>query len=91
MPTDINGALRLFGLENSWNLSELERAYRKLAVKYHPDRCCEKKKARCREKFKDIAVARKILEDYYINRKHINEYEEHTARFYSDLFGSDIK
>ncbi len=33
---------------------EIKSAYRKLAFKYHPDKCSEEKKKECEEKFKEI-------------------------------------
>lgn len=67
METDkrINKSLRILKLNKKFTLKDIEESFRRLAVKYHPDRCCEKEKAKCREKFKEITVAKKILEDYY--------------------------
>ncbi|KAI9222220.1 hypothetical protein BC828DRAFT_37477 [Blastocladiella britannica] len=46
-PRFINKALKAFGLTAQTDEGEVKRKYRKLAVKYHPDKCtgdtCEKK------------------------------------------------
>lgn len=50
----------VLGVTRDTTLSELKRAYRKLAVKYHPDR---NKDADATEKFQLIATAYEILKD----------------------------
>ncbi|MFC1700611.1 molecular chaperone DnaJ [Patescibacteria group bacterium] len=42
---------------------EIKKAYRKLALKYHPDRAPEDKKKEYEEKFKEISQAYSILSD----------------------------
>ncbi|OGS20989.1 MAG: hypothetical protein A3J83_06020 [Elusimicrobia bacterium RIFOXYA2_FULL_40_6] len=91
---NINEALKILNLKDNGDLIKLEKAYRKLAMKYHPDRCPEKTKTKCREKFKKLTWARKIVEDYYKgaynpdnDKEHGKEYEDYINRFYSDLFG----
>jgi len=43
--------------------SEIKKAYRKLAMKYHPDRAPEGKKKEYEEKFKEIWEAYQVLSD----------------------------
>ncbi len=47
-------------VSSSASESEIKKAYRKLARKYHPDIC---KEAECEEKFKEINAAYEILSD----------------------------
>src|SRR5580658_8652190 len=49
------------GVSKSANADELKRAYRKLAMQYHPDRNQGDKTAE--QKFKDISEAYDILKD----------------------------
>lgn len=65
---EINKALKILNLSKESTLSELEKAFRKLALRYHPDRCKEDKKLKCKEKFIEINKARKIIEDYHMNK-----------------------
>lgn len=52
---------KLLGVERNANSDEIKRAYRKLAMKYHPDRNPGNKQAE--EKFKDITEAYEVLSD----------------------------
>ncbi|HOR32500.1 MAG TPA: DnaJ domain-containing protein, partial [Syntrophales bacterium] len=47
---------KVLGLEKGADLDEIKKAYRKLALKYHPDRNPTDKK-RSEEKFKKISEA----------------------------------
>lgn len=61
---------RLLGLKPGASESEIKKAYRKLAMKYHPDRNPGNKEAE--EKFKEISEAYQILLDPSLlkNRRH---------------------
>jgi curved DNA-binding protein len=48
------------GISESATQSDIKKAYRKLARKYHPDIC---KKPECEEKFKEINAAYEVLND----------------------------
>ena len=48
------------GISENASESEIKKAYRKLARKYHPDVCKEKE---CEEKFKEINAAYEVLSD----------------------------
>lgn len=52
---------RILGLNRSASADEVRRAYRKLAMQYHPDRNAGDKQAE--EKFKDINEAYQVLSD----------------------------
>ena len=51
----------VLGLEKGASDDEIKRAFRKLAIKYHPDKNQGNKEAE--EKFKDINEAYQILSD----------------------------
>ena len=53
----------ILGVSKSASIDEIKAAYRKLALKYHPDRCPENKKKECEEKFKEISEAYSVLAD----------------------------
>ena len=103
LPPEISKAFKILGLNKNATLLDIEKSFRKLAVMYHPDRCKEENKSKCREKFVEINNARKLLEDYFANKykplskkekqeirkykKYIKEYKEYIKRFYDDWFG----
>ncbi len=47
---------KIIGVEKSASQDEIKKAYRKLAMKYHPDRNQDNKKAE--EKFKQVTEAK---------------------------------
>ena len=51
----------ILGVEKSASQEEIKKAYRKLAVKYHPDKNKDDKQAE--DKFKEIAEAYEVLKD----------------------------
>jgi len=61
MPQTKRDYYDVLGLERSASADEIKRAFRRLAMKHHPDRASDKKEAE--EKFKDIAEAYEILSD----------------------------
>ncbi|WKN30423.1 J domain-containing protein [Porifericola rhodea] len=52
---------KILGVDKSASQDAIKKAYRKLAVKYHPDKNPDNKEAE--EKFKDIAEAYEVLKD----------------------------
>src|SRR5512143_613752 len=58
---DYKDYYRILGLERSANADEIRKAYRKLAMKYHPDRNPGDKQSE--DKFKDINEAYQVLSD----------------------------
>ncbi|OGS27940.1 MAG: hypothetical protein A2297_08055 [Elusimicrobia bacterium RIFOXYB2_FULL_48_7] len=82
---EINRAFKLLSLGKNASLIGIETAYRKLAVRYHPDRCRQLNKLRCRKMFVAINKARETLLNYYSagHKENTNDFR----RFYEDLFG----
>ena len=54
---------KLLGVEKDATKEQIKKAYKKLALKYHPDRAPEDKKKEYEEKFKEINEAASILGD----------------------------
>lgn len=77
----INEARKTLKLEESATIPEIKEAYRKLSLKFHPDKCKEKDKKKCEEKFKKINNANEILIEYCLNyRFPFNEIEDNETR-----------
>ena len=68
---------------------EIKAAYRKLALKYHPDRCPEEKKKECEEKFKEVTAAYYVLGDDK-RKKEYDDYEKGTYAFRSGPGSGDF-
>ena len=95
----IDTARKLFGLGEYATLEQIMDAYRKLAVKYHPDKCAEGRAKECEEMFKEIANARDILTSYCagyrysfkekdVDRNAISKEEyDHLKRFFDGWWG----
>lgn len=60
----INEARQILGLEEDASLEEIKKVYRKLSLKYHPDRCRGEKKKECEEMFKKINYANQLIMAY---------------------------
>ncbi len=93
---NIDKARKLLNLEEEASLSEIKSAYKKMSLKYHPDRCQENDKKKCEEKFKEITEAYKIILRYcdihkFSFKKEVVEkvsprekYKKHIKQFYKD-------
>ena len=53
----------ILGVSKSATPDELKKAYRNLALKYHPDRVSQENKKEAGEKFKEISEAYAVLSD----------------------------
>ncbi|OQX80472.1 MAG: hypothetical protein B6D56_05010 [Candidatus Omnitrophica bacterium 4484_70.1] len=96
----INEARQLLGLGEYATLEEIKKAYRRLAYKYHPDRCKGEKKKECEEMFKKITWAKEILMAYCAGYRYSfkekdvkrnsmdKEFYEHLKRFYDGWWGN---
>ncbi|MEW6075344.1 MAG: molecular chaperone DnaJ [Candidatus Omnitrophota bacterium] len=53
----------ILGAQKSATLEEIKKAYRELALRYHPDRVPQEQKKEAEEKFKEISEAYAVLSD----------------------------
>ena len=95
----IDEARKLLGLDEKASLQEIKDAYRKMALKYHPDRCKGGKKKKCEEMFKKINAAHEVLMTFCAGYKYsfskaetiqdaVDEMSrEHFERFYRGWLG----
>ncbi|HDQ44130.1 MAG TPA: J domain-containing protein [bacterium] len=60
----IDEARKTFGLPESATLEEIKNAYRRLAIRYHPDKCPEEDKSHCEAEFRKVTRARDLLLHY---------------------------
>ena len=96
----IDEARKLLGLDEETTLEEIKKAYKKLAFKYHPDKCKEEKKKECEEAFKKINNANEILMAYCAGYRYSfkekdvkkntmdKEFYKHLKRFYDGWWGN---
>ena len=54
---------QLLGVPRTASQEDIKKAYRKLALKWHPDRCSPDKKAEAQTKFQEIGEAFEVLSD----------------------------
>lgn len=95
----IEKARKVLELGESASIPEIKEAYRKLSLKYHPDKCKEEDKTRCEKKFKKINSANEALIEYCLNYKFSfkeieeaesrenKEMKDHMKRFYDGWWG----
>ena len=83
----------ILGIQKDATQQQIKKAYRSLALKYHPDRVSEDKKAESEEKFKEISEAYGVLSDpkkrqMYDQYGHAGIDQQYT---YEDIFrGADF-
>jgi DnaJ-class molecular chaperone len=54
---------KILGVSRSASQEEIKKAYRKLALKWHPDRVAPEKKDEAQAKFQEIGAAFDVLSD----------------------------
>ncbi|MFH1416400.1 MAG: DnaJ domain-containing protein [Elusimicrobiota bacterium] len=79
----------VLGVKETAPQNEIKSAYRKLALKYHPDRCPPGKKKECEEKFKEIAAAYYVVGDPQ-KRKEYDDYRKGSYVFRSGPEAGDF-
>jgi molecular chaperone DnaJ len=83
----------ILGIKKSATLDEVKKAYRELALKYHPDRVPQEQKKQAEEKFKEISEAYAVLSD--ANKRALYDQHGHAGidqkYAYEDIFkGADF-
>ncbi|MGM0568509.1 MAG: DnaJ domain-containing protein [Elusimicrobiota bacterium] len=91
----IEEARKCLGIEEYASLNEIKKAYRRLSLKYHPDRCKDADKSKCKKRFQDVNRAYEVLikycETYKVSfkREDVEEKSEEAdlyKRFYENWF-----
>lgn len=59
----------ILGLQRNASLEDIKRAYRQLAMQFHPDRVAPEKKKEAEERFKEISEAYAVLSD--VNKRNL--------------------
>ncbi len=67
---EIDTARKILGLDESATLEEIRKAYRKLVLKYHPDRGTDKNRKEYEEMFKKITNAYNTIMVYCTSYKY---------------------
>ena len=84
-----NDYYELLRISKNADETEIKKAYRKLAIKYHPDKSPQDKKEEYTEKFKEISQAYEILSDSQ-KRKNYDMFGKDGENFSSGMHdGSD--
>lgn len=83
----------ILGIQKNANLDQIKKAYRELALKYHPDRVPHEQKKEAEEKFKEISEAYAVLSDS--NKRALYDQYGHSGidqkYAYEDIFkGADF-
>lgn len=90
---EIEKALNILGLPEKATLKQIKDSYRKLIVKWHPDKC-RKDPKECKEMSQKVIEAYKIIIEYCNNYEYSfkkedikkqRDYEE----FWAEQFGND--
>ena len=72
----IDQTRQVLELDEYATLEEIKSAYRRLAARFHPDRCKGPKRALCEKKIREINHAKDILMAYCANYRYSFEEKE---------------
>jgi len=87
----IDEARRVLGLPEEASLLEIKDSYRKLSLKYHPDRCKDEEKRHCEEMFKKINRAYDLIMGYCAGYKYSFRKEDISESTVDQASYKDIK
>lgn len=88
---DVEKSRKILGLDEYATLKDVNAAYRKLASKYHPDKCSdEKEKHDCEQKFKDVSFAKDTLMKYFSQYRYSFKEKDVKRSLYSQDFYKHI-
>lgn len=73
----------ILGLNSTATAEEIKTAYRKLAMKYHPDRVSDINKNQVEKKFKEINLAYSVLSDPSQKKEYDNSFNNGNIKFYN--------
>src|SRR3989338_8890549 len=74
----------LLGVQKNASKEEIKKAFKKLALKFHPDRAPDDKKVEYEEKFKEINEAVSVLGD----EKKRQQYDQYGSAAFSGGYGN---
>ena len=95
----IDDARKLLKLDSEASLHDIKESYRKLSLRYHPDRCKDADKSNCKKIFQGISDAKDLLMDYCASYRYSfkerdvkknsmdKDMYKHLKRFYDGWFG----
>src|SRR3989338_10571709 len=75
---------RTLGLKRNYTKEDIKKVFKKLALKYHPDRAPDDKKVEYEEKFKEINEAVSVLGD----EKKRQQYDQYGSAAFSGGYGN---
>ena len=89
---EVDQARRFLGLPEYATMDEIKKAYREVALRYHPDKCPEAQVEFCKEQMQRLNQAYQILLDFCANYRYWfgqQAEEEDRARTLQEQFYSD--
>ena len=96
---EVDQARKILGLDEYATLEDINSTFRKVALKYHPDRSKSERKKESEEMFKRIAHAKDILSAYCAGYRYSfkekdvkrnsfdKDFYKHLQRFYDGFWG----
>jgi len=97
--SQIDKARKILELGEFATSEEIDKSYRRLAKKFHPDRCPPPQKKECESRFKEITFSYRLLKEYISSYRYSFKEEdvrrnsfspqayEHLKKFYDGWWG----